>query len=329
MAPPPETARRRPALRARLGVLCLATVAALGSAEWFLRATNVERLAWTNPELYEPDGELVYRMKPDVALRSHGTRFETNEHGYRGPSWSAQETDAARHVLFLGDSVTVGFGVRYEECFAARFGEVNPYGLEDVNVALCGYNYTQFFDAAERCVDEVRPALTVVTIVSNDFEEPYPIFERRDGGGSGPLEPVKRILRRHSSLYQFARKRARRLLHPNEVTALPDPKLMHADSPESEARFDDLERRVRELRERTGTPVVLAMFPMGIPEAGRARLRAIAEDTNSIWVDFGELWLDTPTYLAEGSLGWDGHPSAASHDRMARLLVRALDGRFE
>ena len=186
----------------------------------------------------------------------------------------------------------------------------------------------QVFDAADRCVDEINPSLIVVTIVSNDFEEPYPIFERRFGGGSGPLEPIKQVLRKNSSLYQFARKRVRRLSHPEEFVALPDQPLMRADSPESEARFSDLERRVRSLRERAQCPIVLAVFPMGIPTEGLARLEKVATDTGSIWVDFGSLWTDTSTYLAEGSLGWDGHPSAAAHEAMAELLIAALKDRF-
>ena len=233
--------------------------------------------------------------------------------------------------MFLGDSVTVGYGVDYDECFVARFSEKNERDLAGVCLALCGYNYQQEIDLGKRFLEDIEPVATVLMFVGNDFEEPYPIFEPRVDSTekTGVLEPVKRLLRRNSALYTFLRKRVQKLKDRGKPAADGHEawvgELLYGNTPESIAHYEALERGITEIMEATGAPMVLALFPLGVPKECPERLRAIAERTGAIWLDFERLWDNIPEYLETASLGWDGHPSADAHDQMADLIVEAIE----
>lgn len=317
-------------LRTWLGRLALAgtsTLLALCLCELLLRTLDIERLPNTNPDLYQPDADLVYRMKPNASVYSHGATFETNELGWRGPTWDEVRAAGRDPVLFVGDSVTVGFGVDWEESYAGRLQDEIPE-WEGVAVAACGYGFEQEFDATFEVLDAVRPAAVVWTFVSNDFEEPYPIFQPRfDGEGGGALEPLKKWLRRKSVLYAFLRKRWSHFRHPEFAPKNRGEELSSELTEEgSEAKWERFENRFAELRAalEDKTPLVLTTFPFGIPQEAEARLRSIAERQGATWIDMRELWSDVAIYLEHGSLGWDGHPNPRSHERMAQKIAGAL-----
>ena len=327
---PQAPAKPRSSLVKKLAMLAVSALVTAGVAEWAVRALNIERLPATNPDLYQPDDELVFTMKPNVTMYSHGCEIETNRAGLRGPHWEDVHAQDRQTVMFLGDSVTVGFGVRYEECFVSRFSERNDRDLTGVCLGLCGYNYEQEFGLAKRHLTDIRPAATVVTFVGNDFEEPYAIFERRvtPNHEAGLLEPVKELLRSNSALYAFLRKRYRKLRHGGSTSDGHETWVgeeLAGDTPESLAHYEAYERGLREIMDATQAPLVLVLFPLGVPDECTTRLKEIAERTGAHWVDLSKLWDNIPEYLVTDSLGWDGHPAAHAHDKIATEILTAID----
>ena len=106
-------------------------------AEMLLRIMGVERLAFTNPDLYQKDDMLSYVMKANHKAYSHGCDVTTNAEGFRGPSFKRNNQ---KKVLFLGDSVTFGFGVDEDEGFVSRFTEGNSQKLLGINFGVCGFS---------------------------------------------------------------------------------------------------------------------------------------------------------------------------------------------
>lgn len=318
----------------RAALALIGILAALGVSEAALRILDIERLPFTNPDLYEVHGELSYRMRPNVRVYSHGTWFETNELGLRGPTPDAVRARGKEPVVFVGDSVAVGFGVSFEQSVAGQYERRNERGWAGVSLATVGYNLWQQAALAKGHVERMRPKAAVWMLVGNDLEDPYPIFEPHiDGDGKGALEPVKRFLRRNSVLYAFTRKRWRHFVDSRAgaesaggtgdltVSAWTD------GSARTEEAWQFLGDAIRDLRARLGpkAPLIVCTFPLGIPDAAHERLAELARRRGATWLDLRPLWPDKETYLREGSLGWDGHPDAESHARMAERVAEAIE----
>ncbi|MEM7519326.1 MAG: SGNH/GDSL hydrolase family protein, partial [Planctomycetota bacterium] len=266
---------------------------------------------------------------PDVDLVSHGTRVVTNAHGLRGPTWEEVRDSGSECVLFLGHSIAFGFGVTSEEAYPARFAEYEKRGRIGINLGHCGYRFDQEFALAHRHLQEIRPRALVVMFTPNDLAERYDIFAERFGDEEGGrFERPKRWLRRHSVLYAYLRKswtRAKIALGREEPYAAPPEENLDAQSEESLQRFDEYEEALRELQEAADCPLVLSVFPLRVSEACIVRLRRMATRLGAEWAGFEEVWESDEVYAREASLGWDTHPSAATHDFFARELAAAVE----
>jgi lysophospholipase L1-like esterase len=65
-----------------------------------------------------------------------------NAKGFRGPDVPFAREEGRPRILFLGDSLTWGFGVKYEDIFVTRLEAKLP-GIETVNLAVSGYSTDQ------------------------------------------------------------------------------------------------------------------------------------------------------------------------------------------
>lgn len=330
-SPAAPASGRGPTLRRKLAAMAVFGVVALLLGEWAVRALNIERLSFTNPDLYVPDEELGYRMKPDARVYSHGCWIETNEDGFRGPHWDDVHAAGKDAVMFIGHSIAIGFGVTAEESFPGRFEDLTTLELAGVNLGHCRYSYWQEFALAHEYLDEIRPAATVVMFTGNEFEPTYDPFAASNIDGAGedsgsvPI-PGKRWLRRNSALYHYLRKSWSKLLVATGRREVPE--FLYArmsGDEESRAHFASYEEALRELKDASGVPMVLTAFPMGQTPESYALLQEIADRVGARWVDLSHLWEDIADYRRRGALAWSEHPSADTHRIMAEIITPVVD----
>jgi lysophospholipase L1-like esterase len=83
---------------------------------------------------------------PNTSGRFSAYGFDTtvsiNEKGFRGPNVRYERNAELKRVLILGDSLTWGFGVNYEDTFASRINQGSSQ-VELVNLAVSGYSTDQ------------------------------------------------------------------------------------------------------------------------------------------------------------------------------------------
>lgn len=132
------------------------------------------RLALSQRFTAETDAPLVASRVPgpgyELAPNWHGS-VETDARGLRS---RAPDAEPPRYkVLLIGDSVTFGSGVRYEDAFGSKLETMLNRGLGRSvavwNAGVPGYNTTQEELALRHMGPLVQPDLVLVQVCMNDY----------------------------------------------------------------------------------------------------------------------------------------------------------------
>lgn len=177
--------RNRRNLTLNVGLALVSFVLMAIGAELALRWVLLRNL---NP--FQPDAAIGYRLKSGFQGVYPRARVRTDSHGRRVAADFAG--DASGRFLFIGDSVTFGFGVLAKESFpllvAARLGKVTDAAV----AAVPGYNLAQTLALLHENLELERPELVVYGLVVNDigdatravrYEDIDPHANRMQSGG--------------------------------------------------------------------------------------------------------------------------------------------------
>jgi lysophospholipase L1-like esterase len=136
----------------------------------------------------DSDDPLVgHHHRPNSQARLMGVTIRTNADGFRDDDYPVKK--GARHrIIFLGDSLTLGWGVEQEQTFEhlleAQLNEIRP--TEIINLGVGNYNTTQevhlFIDKGVK----YQPDQVVLFYFINDAE-PVPQKSRFPGLGHSRL----------------------------------------------------------------------------------------------------------------------------------------------
>jgi lysophospholipase L1-like esterase len=195
------------AILGNLAALAAGLLVTVLLAEIALRLLGLGHPYYSAPELYQPsvDRRVLFEPRPGFDGFSEGTRVRTNSRGLRERELPLDKADGVTRLLFLGDSVTFGPGVRDDEPFPrlleSRLAEAGA--VETINAAVVGYNTTQELARLENVGLAYRPDVVVLTFVVNDLLDAFSIFDHQYAP-TGLLADQKIWLRRNSRLYRFA-----------------------------------------------------------------------------------------------------------------------------
>ncbi len=139
--------------------------------------------------LFEPDRDLGWRPRPGASGEWGQVQIEINAKGLRGPEVPWERRPDTSRILYLGDSVTFGFGVeRVEDTYPYRIAEGLQRRLgrpvETVNSGVGGWSPWQQHAYLVREGFRYQPDLIVVGFVLNDVTEKLSLT-RFGGSGSG------------------------------------------------------------------------------------------------------------------------------------------------
>lgn len=119
------------------------------------------------------DDEVFYRHPSDWSARYGDVEVTTNAYGFRSAPITDKQADEFR-VLFLGDSVTFGWGVDQGAVFATRVADMLSPRLgrpvTTINTGVGSYNTDNQFKTLRRHHDALDPNIVVLLYVSNDIE---------------------------------------------------------------------------------------------------------------------------------------------------------------
>jgi len=310
-------------------LLAVSLVLCLLAAEAFLRLKNN---AMTNYdiEMWRYANELKQKSDDPALdfdhLRSKGallqsTQIRLNSWGLRGPEPAAETTDL-RRILFLGGSITLGWGVPEESTVEVRLQRMlgaEGEKVEVLNGGVGNYNTERYVSRFFKELTGLKPTDIVVHYFLRDAEQLPP------GGGNFFL--------RHSELAVTLWIAYHRLLDKHGETTLVEHYRKVYDP--SAPGFQIMQSKLRELADyakHNNIRLYLAMVPdvhnlidykFGFVHE---MMQKIAETDGYVYVDLLPAMLGHPPEQLWAMPG-DPHPNAFGHELMADAIFPALAGK--
>jgi lysophospholipase L1-like esterase len=173
-----------------------------------LRVIDLGHPYYSAAEMYQPsdDPRVLFEPRPNFDGFSEGEPVKTNSRGLRERELPLTPPTGTRRVVFLGDSVTFGPGVRDDEPYARLLeADLKADGagqVETINAGVVGYNTIQELGRLDEAGLAYQPDTVVLTFLVNDLLETFSIFDHQYEP-TGVLANVKVWLRRNSNLFRF------------------------------------------------------------------------------------------------------------------------------
>jgi GDSL-like Lipase/Acylhydrolase family len=319
-------------------------------AETILMAIVPDPIIWLDPqESYIHDSELIHRLKPNQQSFTHSFPVKTNSFGLRNGEISLEPTANTVRILCLGDSLTFGNGVRFEDTYPKVLeGELNTEELgkyEVINGGVPGYDTWQEIAYLKRDGVHFKPELVVIGVYANDIvPKPANISRIIDSTGFTRKQGLVGLLSynmihflKRSRLLLLLRDRFGKLM--NRVS--PSPEYQHQDSllngsidtfvqrgwNEVDNSFEELSN----LSKKYQFDVVLVLFPMAdqvmrnYPTASYpSKVKAIAKKYHLRFVDMTPAFVKSFKGFGSLFIEWDGHPNRNAYQITAREVKRYL-----
>ena len=305
-------------------------------------------IAWRSPqELYYCDPLLGHKLIPMQNSYTHSFPVSTNSYGFRDREYSTKADQNTVRILVLGDSLTFGVGVAFEDTYPKRLESMlNSRGTERyevINAGVGAYDTWQEVSFLKTEGLQFNPNIVVLGLYANDIvPKPRSIGNSMAGCGTMGQSEFQKFI--PDELVYFL-KRSRLLLVLKDRVGkfanlvLPSAQVLHQQSllegnPSDmvEQGWGEVESSLVELvklEEAHDFTALLIIFPIAeqllheYPNAQYpARLKAIADKLQIPYIDL------TPKFKQEfkgfGSLfiEWDGHPNARAHAIAAHEIER-------
>jgi lysophospholipase L1-like esterase len=119
---------------------------------------------------------LLYELVPHSTRVFSGVKMSINAYGMRDKAYSLQKPNDTFRIAVLGDSITQGNAIRYNETYATRLEEMLNadenigYDVEVLNFGVIGYSFSQYIELYRTKVKQFEPDLVLVGQCVNDLE---------------------------------------------------------------------------------------------------------------------------------------------------------------
>jgi len=163
------------------------------------------------------DPVLDWRYVPRSEYREGDVGYHFNSAGFRDAERSVKKPPGIKRLVVLGDSVTVGLGVRWETAFSSYVQGRLGREFEVVTIAQGGLNTPQEVHLLERSGLVYEPDVLVVNFVLNDCD----FYSELEGAGdyvagvnsrigllfNMPVDPRLKQMLKSSALIYFVKSR--------------------------------------------------------------------------------------------------------------------------
>lgn len=301
-----------------------------------------------SPNVVAWDRDLGWRLRPS-SEGEWGGPVTINARGLRGPERADAKDEDEFRILFVGDSITFGYGVEFGEGYVARIEEIldarlAAHHVQTLALAVVGYSTWQHRTLLELEGLAYQPDLVVLGFCLNDVTEKFALA--RYGGHMHDPETAALGRRlRNCGLYRlaimsYARLNRSRGMETDELMA--DLKVMDLFMRPDTTRVDRAWRETEEDLQGLAQLCQLARVPLGVvcfpyefqlpsnspPPHPQRRLAAWCGDNAVPFLDLLPAMRNSANAPpSEGPrLMLDAcHPSSSGHLLAAREIAEFLD----
>ena len=166
------------------------------------------------PPINEYDEDLCFKMKPNINVTFNTQEFKTsvatNKFGFR----EEKEVFQGKPIMFLGDSFTLGHGVRYNDTYVKRVEDMlnaEGYAYNTYNFGVGGYGTLQQSKIIEKYIEDMKPEVIVLAFYVNDPRDnlescSYEVDEGgylvKKGSSKGIIPKIKKFMQLNINLYR-------------------------------------------------------------------------------------------------------------------------------
>ena len=169
-------------------------ILAIAPVAWLVFAAEIALrpfadLSPKSTDLFVRDRELGWKLRPGASGEWGGVVMTVNEKGLRGPAIPYERSPNSFRILYLGDSVTFGYGIaRTEDTFPSvvesHLAPISERRIETVNAGVGGYAPWQEWGFLRTEGIRYDPDCVVLTFILNDVTE-IDSLTRFGGAGEG------------------------------------------------------------------------------------------------------------------------------------------------
>jgi len=273
-----------------------------------------------------------------VGVMPEGIPYRTNAGGLRGPDYVRPRPPNVFRIAVLGDSVTMGSGVKEEDTYAARIERAlddppGPVTYEVLNLGIAGFNAGLIAQRLEQVGLSYEPDLILYGYTVNDIEGPN--YRASVDPNNRLMGDLSREETARNGLYvtTFFRTHLyslRELVWPPKGSYIHELDDNYFDNPAALTALDNAFVQIQEAAAKRGACVVLmqhtslwflhAFHPFRRFHAAVAKLAAAHGFTNKNTLDY---------FLGRGGLElwvgpFDPHPNGEGHAILAQAALDAL-----
>ena len=349
-ARPRAAGRRLGPAAANLGLAAASVVVSLLLMELGVRLLYGAPPHWRTPQVKHQLTGYGYKQAARQDSYSGGAPVHTNAYGFRGPEWAVPKPPGTFRVMVLGDSLSFGTLIAYEDTFAVRLQQAMRARVptsEVVLAAVGGWDTAQELAFLEQEGLGYQPDVIVLGFFYNDYRLPSesarPVVLMPEGRVDErpswlrwiPYRFVYAVKR--SALVTFLRSRLAGFLsgkpgrqEPDFYNALMDNQVALARD-EHITAVHELLARMNALCAARGIrlvvvhlpPVNLFWYPRG-SRAYPANLERYCREHGIEFLDVSERFWQEPRTNALYLYPWDNHMSPRGHAAVAGELARFL-----
>lgn len=284
-----------------------------------MRNYDIEMWRYAKELKVRSDNPLLgHEHVPSREALLQSVKIRTNEWGLRGGA-VPPPTPGTRRILFLGSSVTMGWGVEEQDTLTARLERMftaDGQRVEVLNAGIGNYNATRYVERFMTRLADLRPTDIVVDYFLRDAEILDP------GGGNALLRNSQLAVTLWIAATRYLQRSANKSLeeHYRAVYA-----------PEAPG-FLEMKKQLKRLGDyanERGIRLYLAMTP-DVHDMVDYRFEFVHDLMRAVAAELGYTYVEllpsmrnlTPKVL--WSMPGDPHPNALGHQRMAEALYPAL-----
>ena len=129
-------------------------------------------------KMRDANPEIGHRHRANARANLMGAPVRTNAHGFRGPELAEKAAPGVARIAFVGDSITMGWGVREEEMFSHRIlAALQKSGrkVDGFSLGVGNLNTVQELALYRDVGQRMKPDIIVLAYFINDAE-PMPKY---------------------------------------------------------------------------------------------------------------------------------------------------------